>query len=580
MKNLARFSAIVLIVVTGPLNPLRPAHADTRGNTDAYEGTLDPNASNSPKSVAAYWWSGTTVSVTQRYGCTNLQGEPDPAPTPYCPFPYTAGWHQGIDIGLYLTTLHSRVEGTVAAAYYTTCLDPPPACPNLGSLAIQTPDGHIIYLLHGSPTYNYRNVGTVIHVGDPIYTTGGNGVYSSGYHLHFEVHNSLYGPGTLTCSSEPTGSTGSTCDDINPETWLTAVPKASGPQSTWGPGRLDWLAPNSGGYLRHDWFDNGWGVWQDIGVSPSISGVPVGVSWARNRYDVFAVGAGDTLHRGYATTYGFYPQNSPPRPSSSSAPPGTTWSDGLAVVSWAPNRLDGFARGSNGGIYHFYGDGTNWSIDDMGGHSFTPGLYPTPDLTVTSWGPNRLDLFARGCNQATCRLFRLSWSLSTQWLGWQDLGQTPGGALGPGLSAVAWDVGRLDVFATSSAGGVYHAYSNDPNPFNWDQFGNQPAPSNVSSGALAAISWGPSRLDLYIVGDNGSVYHIAWGGGPWLSWDSPYSTPVPPGAGAARGPINASAWGVDRLDVYVSGTSTHWYHEASGGNAYGWLAWDDLGVAT
>jgi hypothetical protein len=210
-------SVMLFVFLMGSLFASLPAKADTHGNATQYEA----NHANDPYSacttgsacnVASSWWSGSTTAVTQRYGCTFVTVEPDPAPSS-CPPPYNAGWHQGIDIGLYTTTLYSRVEGSVADFVYTTCLTP--GCATLGYLAIRTYGGHIIYLLHGSPTSTYAHVGAVIHVNDPIYTTGANGGFSTGYHLHFEVHNSVVG--SLTCSSEPTGSPGSRCDDINPE---------------------------------------------------------------------------------------------------------------------------------------------------------------------------------------------------------------------------------------------------------------------------------------------------------------------------------------------------------------------------
>lgn len=226
MKKLAALVAVTAIVATASIAEPMPASADTNGNSDQYEGVLDPNPSTSPKSVASSWWGGTTVSVNQRFGCTNLSGEPDIAPVPYCKFPYTAGWHQGIDINLYLATITSRVSGTVAD-FASSCLAN--QC-SLGYLAIRTYGGHIIYLLHGTPANPFPgtggrsvHVGDVVNVGDAVFTTGANGYpYSSGYHLHFEVHNSLVGSSTLTCTSEPTGPN-SSCDDINPEQWLAGA---------------------------------------------------------------------------------------------------------------------------------------------------------------------------------------------------------------------------------------------------------------------------------------------------------------------------------------------------------------------
>jgi len=63
-----------------------------------------------------------------------------------------------------------------------------------------------------------------------------------------------------------------------------------------------------------------------------------------------------------------------------------------SVSSWAPNRLDVFARGSDNTLYHIWWDGNRWSNwESLGGVlTSAPGS--------VSWGPNRTDVFARGQN--------------------------------------------------------------------------------------------------------------------------------------------------------------------------------------
>ena len=212
-KRLAFASASLLALTAAFSIGSLSVRADTNGNTTKYEATHvnDPWSScttGSACNVASSWWSGSTAPVNQRYGCTDYAGEPDAAPS-WCPAPYNAGWHQGIDISLTTgTTLYSRVAGTVAAAV-TSCLLS--NC-GLGYLAIRTPDNRVVYLLHGSPTSNYTTVGHAVSVGDPVYTTGSNGL-STGPHLHFEVHTSVVGQ--LSVSVGPG-------DDVNPEGLLAA----------------------------------------------------------------------------------------------------------------------------------------------------------------------------------------------------------------------------------------------------------------------------------------------------------------------------------------------------------------------
>src|SRR5207245_2258950 len=62
----------------------------------------------------------------------------------------------------------------------------------------------------------------------------------------------------------------------------------------------------------------------------------------------------------------------------------------LAAVSWAPGRLDVFARGTDGALWHQAGDGHSfWGWESLGGF-----IIGAPQ--VVAWGPNRLDIFVRG----------------------------------------------------------------------------------------------------------------------------------------------------------------------------------------
>ena len=78
------------------------------------------------------------------------------------------------------------------------------------------------------------------------------------------------------------------------------------------------------------------------------------------------------------------------------------WVSAPSLISWGPGRLDGFALGlSDHRVHHKWGAqqpdgqiqwspfGTAW--DPPIGNPLDPQV-----LTLTSWGPGRLDLFARG----------------------------------------------------------------------------------------------------------------------------------------------------------------------------------------
>jgi hypothetical protein len=84
------------------------------------------------------------------------------------------------------------------------------------------------------------------------------------------------------------------------------------------------------------------------------------------------------------------------------------------VTSWSPNRLDVFALGTSGAMYHQAWNGSNWSGWGSLGGTFSS------NPAVTSWGPNRLDVFALGTSGA---LYHEAGNGSA-WNGWESLGGT------------------------------------------------------------------------------------------------------------------------------------------------------------
>jgi hypothetical protein len=90
---------------------------------------------------------------------------------------------------------------------------------------------------------------------------------------------------------------------------------------------------------------------------------------------------------------------------------------------------------------------------------------------------------------------------------------------------------------------------------------------------LAASSWGPDRMDLFLTDSFGGVYQLAWNAGVWGNWEYLQS---PPG-GADSSPAAAS-WGRNHIDVVVRGEGQAgqgvegYYHKSYdlGGWSDGW----------
>jgi hypothetical protein len=116
-----------------------------------------------------------------------------------------------------------------------------------------------------------------------------------------------------------------------------------------------------------------------------------------------------------------------------------------AAVSWGPNRIDVFARSKNSYLLHQYWTGSAWS-----GWKIIKNLKFFGNPAVVSLGPNLLDVFVTGNNN---HLMHMTWN-GSNWSSWEDLG----GELTSSPAAVAWDSDRIDVVACGTDGHIYHTY--------------------------------------------------------------------------------------------------------------------------
>ena len=82
------------------------------------------------------------------------------------------------------------------------------------------------------------------------------------------------------------------------------------------------------------------------------------------------------------------------------------------AVSWGPNRIDVFVRGSDNGLWHKAWDGGSWSGWDGRGGTLTAAA------SASSCANGHLDVFVRGTDNA---LWRQGFDGSS-WSGWSSVG--------------------------------------------------------------------------------------------------------------------------------------------------------------
>jgi hypothetical protein len=256
------------------------------------------------------------------------------------------------------------------------------------------------------------------------------------------------------------------------------------------------------------------------------------VSWGPNRIDLFAKGTDGSLkHKFYNGRWSTWESLG-----------GGAITSGPAAASWGAGRLDVFARSTANSLLHrWYANGAWSGWEDLGG-----SLYSAP--AAVSWGAGRIDVFVRGANNV---LYQKAYHAG--WGGWSSRGT--GVISAP--TVASWDVGRLDVFYRGGGNAMYHIwYSNSA----WSGVQNM---GGVFTSSPAAVSWGTGRIDIFGRGTNNQVYHRYFSGGWSPSWGSL-------GGSMATSPAVAS-WGSGRLDVFARGTDQTLQTRSWTGAA--WSAW-------
>ena len=143
-----------------------------------------------------------------------------------------------------------------------------------------------------------------------------------------------------------------------------------------------------------------------------------------------------------------------------------------------------------------------------------------------------------------------------------------GGVLASGPAASTWGSGRLDVFVTGADGILYHRFYNGTS-MAWEALpGVQPA-SDASS-----VSTGIGLIDVFVRGSDGALWHRHFtnvSAGSWSPWEKL--------GGMITGAPAAVSVGAGNLDVFVEGTDNHLWYDSLVGTAWTWhLAGGQLGA--
>jgi len=259
-------------------------------------------------------------------------------------------------------------------------------------------------------------------------------------------------------------------------------------------------------------------------------------SWGPGRLDIFARGSDGALWHRYWNYGSWGPWEKMPGPSIVGGP---------GAVSWDYGRIDVVARtnDANNTLTHWYWNGATWAYDNLGGVN-------TSDPDISSWSGNRLDVFARGSDG---KLWHRYWNYGS----WGPWGSRGGPTIVGGPGAVSWNPNRIDVVArTNDANNTLtHWYWNGAT-WAYDNLGGV----NTSDPDIA--STGPNDLEIFARGSDGMIWQKTWNGFGWGSWTI-LGGPVVGGPGAVSWDEGV-AWDGERIDVIARSTDvnsslTHWY---------------------
>ena len=128
-----------------------------------------------------------------------------------------------------------------------------------------------------------------------------------------------------------------------------------------------------------------------------------------------------------------------------------------------------------------------------------------------------------------------------------------------GTSASTWGAGRLDAFVRGTDGALWHRWR-DQGVWHWESLGGLPT-SDAS-----AVSWSSGRIDVFSRGLGGTLWHRWLNNGTWYGWESL-------GGQLAAQPA-AISLAPGTLDVLVQGTDAALWR--ANYDASGWH-WSNLG---
>ncbi len=130
------------------------------------------------------------------------------------------------------------------------------------------------------------------------------------------------------------------------------------------------------------------------------------------------------------------------------------------------------------------------------------------------------------------------------------------------VASVSWGAGRIDLFWRDEGGALTHRAFVD---------GSWAAPESLGGTLTSppvATAWAVDQLQVFAVFPDGHLWNRYWDGATWHDWESLG------GELDATARPGASSWSADRIDVFARGRNGRIWHRWWDGSR--WVEWEQL----
>jgi hypothetical protein len=329
--------------------------------------------------------------------------------------------------------------------------------------------------------------------------------------------------------------------------------------------------------------DNGWSNWLSHGTPPGSDGLrwsPAVASGDDGRLELFVVG--DDLHPdGFGSGGALYHQRQTVRNNAwstwmSHGTPGPNVFGSPAVAPSSDGRLELFVLGDDAALWHLWQTvpGDDWS--GWASRGAPPGVFLNSAPAVAAGADGLLEVFIVSQGGTVWHTWQTA--PNNGWSGWLSRG-TPSGVLfgsdsAPAIARAA--DGRLELFIVANDLALWHMGQTAPGG-SWSGWNSHHAPPGLKFQRMrpAVAPGADGRLEIFVVGEDDALWH-QWQTVANSCWSAWYSHGAPPEAGLMGSP--AVARGADgRLDLFVMGTDGALWHRWQTPNT-DWSQWYSRGT--